>query len=76
MVKKAITSKNDCRLYDRSRKYTQKGGTMRLGGYDCSLVKGTQIAKLFGVSKTRERHRHRLEVQNEFVPDLEKKEWW
>ncbi len=51
----------------------KKGGTMRLGGYDCQLEKGTEIAKLFGNSTNiRERHRHRLEVQNQFVPDLEK----
>ena len=49
-----------------------KGGTMRLGNYECVLQKGSKIAKVFGVEKTTERHRHRLEVQNQFVPTLEK----
>ncbi len=45
----------------------KKGGTMRLGGYDCDLVPGTLIHNLFGVGRIRERHRHRLEVQQEFL---------
>ncbi len=45
----------------------KKGGTMRLGGYDCDLVPGTLIHSLFGVDRIRERHRHRLEVQQEFL---------
>jgi CTP synthase len=48
-----------------------KGGTMRLGNYECVLKQGSKIAKVFGVDKTIERHRHRLEVQNQFVPTLE-----
>lgn len=50
----------------------QKGGTMRLGGYDCHLENGSLASNLFGVEKTRERHRHRLEVQQQFLPELEK----
>lgn len=49
----------------------QKGGTMRLGGYDCWLEKNTLAADLFKSSKTRERHRHRLEVQQQFLPQLQ-----
>jgi len=50
----------------------QKGGTMRLGGYDCHLQKGSLAHKLFAADLTRERHRHRLEVQQQFLPYLEK----
>ena len=50
----------------------KKGGTMRLGGYDCSLEKGSMIATLFGTTTTRERHRHRLEVQPQFTSELQK----
>lgn len=50
----------------------QKGGTMRLGGYDCDLEPGSLASSLFGVRQTRERHRHRLEVQQQFLPQLEK----
>ncbi len=53
-------------------KVTQKGGTMRLGNYDCVLRAGTNIQKMFGVEQTTERHRHRLEVQNRYVEQLEK----
>jgi CTP synthase len=53
-------------------KITQKGGTMRLGNYDCLLRSGTKIHTLFGVDQTTERHRHRLEVQNKYVEQLEK----
>lgn len=53
-------------------KIEHKGGTMRLGNYVCTLEAGTKIAELFGKSETVERHRHRLEVQNQYVADLEK----
>lgn len=53
-------------------KITQKGGTMRLGDYVCNIKPETKIASLFGVSQTIERHRHRLEVQNQYINQLEK----
>ena len=49
-----------------------KGGSMRLGAYDCSLSKGTLAERLYGQSEISERHRHRLEVNNDFVDELEK----
>lgn len=42
------------------------GGTMRLGNYDCELVKGTLAYKLYGTEHILERHRHRGECNNEF----------
>jgi CTP synthase len=53
-------------------KIEQKGGTMRLGNYVCSLEPSTLASSLFGSCETTERHRHRLEVQNQYVSDLEK----
>ena len=47
------------------------GATMRLGGYPAELVKGTQVAKLYGTTKVRERHRHRYEVNNDYRERLE-----
>ena len=47
------------------------GGTMRLGGYDCALVPGTLAAKAYGTPIARERHRHRYEVNNALLPQLE-----
>lgn len=49
------------------------GGTMRLGAYPCSLVKGTHAARLYGRQQISERHRHRYEFNNAYRKDLEKK---
>ncbi|MCF8059376.1 MAG: CTP synthase [Bacteriovoracaceae bacterium] len=49
-----------------------KGGTMRLGAYDCHLEKGTLAQKVYGSENISERHRHRLEVNNEYVDTLKK----
>ncbi|HYM16303.1 MAG TPA: CTP synthase [Dehalococcoidia bacterium] len=42
------------------------GGTMRLGGYPCKLVPGTQAAAAYGVDEVVERHRHRYEFNNKY----------
>ncbi len=44
-----------------------KGGSMRLGAYDCELSKGSMAHKIYGANKISERHRHRLEVNNAYV---------
>ena len=49
-----------------------KGGSMRLGAYDCDLEKGSLAHKVYQTTKISERHRHRLEVNNEFVDKLVK----
>lgn len=49
----------------------RKGGTMRLGDYECRLQSGTLIRELYGVDTTVERHRHRLEVQQNYLPKLQ-----
>ncbi len=50
-----------------------KGGTMRLGAYDCEIRPGTLASKVYGpATKVSERHRHRWEVNNEFRSQLEK----
>ena len=49
-----------------------KGGTMRLGAYDCEIKIGTRIHDSFGVNKVSERHRHRYEVNNKYMDKLEK----
>ncbi len=48
------------------------GGTMRLGAYDCVLIRGTKSAKAYGVEKISERHRHRYEFNNQYREALEK----
>jgi CTP synthase len=47
------------------------GGTMRLGNFTVTLREGTMIADLYGTAATVERHRHRYEVNPEFIGDLE-----
>jgi CTP synthase len=46
------------------------GGTMRLGAQRCPVVPGTLAASIYGES-VNERHRHRYEVNNHYVPQLE-----
>ena len=48
----------------------QTGGTMRLGGYPCRLAEGTQARALYGQEMITERHRHRFEVNNNFLPPM------
>ena len=48
------------------REIDQKGGTMRLGAYDCELDPGTRIHELYGCTRISERHRHRFEFNNDY----------
>ncbi len=50
---------------------TDLGGTMRLGAQECHLTEGSTIAKSYGSTEIVERHRHRFEVNNNFVEKLE-----
>ena len=47
------------------------GGTMRLGAYDCIIKKGSVAEKAYGTTKISERHRHRYEVNNEYLKRIE-----
>ncbi len=47
-----------------------KGGSMRLGAYSADLKAGSLAAQVYGSGKISERHRHRLEVNNEYVKRL------
>ena len=49
------------------------GGTMRLGKYPCQLREGSIAREAYGVELVEERHRHRYEVNPEYVPALEEK---
>ena len=49
------------------------GGTMRLGAYDCVLKKGTKAALAYGTERISERHRHRYEVNNEYLDRIAEK---
>ena len=49
------------------------GGTMRLGAQKSELVEGTKTAQVYGSNEIVERHRHRYEMNNRFIPALEDK---
>ena len=49
------------------------GGTMRLGSQTAFLTKGSKLAKIYGSSEINERHRHRYEVNENYVAQLEQK---
>ncbi|NQZ31373.1 MAG: CTP synthase [Oceanospirillaceae bacterium] len=50
---------------------TDLGGTMRLGAQECHLMAGSKIAESYGTTEIVERHRHRFEVNNNYVGKLE-----
>jgi CTP synthase len=59
-------------MMSEQKNVTMKGGTMRLGSYDCNLTKGSLAYKIYGKSKISERHRHRYEFNNQYQKDFEK----
>jgi CTP synthase len=60
-------------LLPEQRKVNDMGGTMRLGSYPCSLVKGTRAAEAYGEQVVYERHRHRYEFNNDYRDIFEQK---
>ncbi len=59
-------------LMPEQLKVKLKGGSMRLGAYPCVISKGTKAHKAYKKLKISERHRHRYEVNNKFLPQLKK----
>jgi len=47
------------------------GGTMRLGAHETEIEPGSLAHRLYGDTSCTERHRHRYEVNPEYIPDLE-----
>jgi len=58
-------------LMESQRAIKAKGGTMRLGAYDCSIKRGTKTFTAYNQTDASERHRHRWEVNNRFRKRLE-----
>lgn len=58
-------------LMESQKGLKQKGGTMRLGAYACDLKKGTKAYQAYGKTKIDERHRHRYEFNNKYLPQYE-----
>lgn len=59
-------------MMEEQKKITQKGGTMRLGAYDCSLKPGSRVESIYGSNMISERHRHRYEFNSEYLAAFEK----
>ncbi|MDD2763638.1 MAG: CTP synthase [Opitutaceae bacterium] len=59
-------------IMEEQKKIVDKGATMRLGSYECQLVPGTRAHRAYRADSVRERHRHRYEVNNEYVDRLQR----
>lgn len=59
-------------LMEEQKTITIKGGTMRLGAYQCSLKPGTKAADIYGTDQIKERHRHRYEFNNDYKQQFER----
>ena len=57
-------------LMESQKGIVNKGGTMRLGTWDCELIKGSKAAKVYGQEVVKERHRHRYEFNNEYFSEV------
>jgi CTP synthase len=53
-------------LMEEQKRTNEKGGTMRLGAYECVLEPGTRSHRAYGTTTISERHRHRYELNNAY----------
>ena len=51
---------------------SDKGGTMRLGAYEAILKEGSKIMKIYNKDKISERHRHRYEINTNYLDNFNK----
>ncbi|MDF9829858.1 CTP synthase [Parabacteroides sp. PF5-6] len=58
-------------LMEEQKNVTNMGASMRLGAYDCTLLKGSKTYKAYGKEQIQERHRHRFEFNNEYKDRFE-----
>ncbi|TDS14443.1 CTP synthase [Maribacter caenipelagi] len=59
-------------IMEEQKTITDKGGTMRLGAWDCELKDGSLVKEMYnGASQISERHRHRYEFNNAYLEQLE-----
>ncbi|MBI2343651.1 MAG: CTP synthase [Deltaproteobacteria bacterium] len=58
-------------LMEEQKAITNLGATMRLGAYPCTLQRGTKAMAAYGATEIMERHRHRYEVNNQYIKTLE-----
>ena len=58
-------------MMEEQKTITNKGGTMRLGSYECKLTEGSLAENIYGANVINERHRHRYEFNNEYLAAFE-----
>jgi CTP synthase len=58
-------------LMESQKDVVVKGGTMRLGAWDCHLIPDSIVSKVYGAEVIKERHRHRYEFNNRYKVDIE-----
>ena len=68
----AETDENVVYIMEGQKGKESTGGTMRLGDYPAKLVAGSKIDDIYGAAKVIERHRHRYEVNQKFLKEIEK----
>lgn len=59
-------------LMEDQKSTSIKGGTMRLGAYECRLLKDSLASRIYGSELISERHRHRYEFNSEYLDEFEK----
>jgi len=59
-------------LMEDQKRLTSKGGTMRLGAYECRIDRGSLAYRIYGKQVIHERHRHRYELNDSYADILEK----
>lgn len=58
-------------LMEEQKSISNLGGTMRLGAYECRLKPDSKVAKAYGTTDIKERHRHRFEFNNDYREQFE-----
>ena len=58
-------------IMESQKTVVNKGGTMRLGAWECDIVAGSKVSKIYGTSIIMERHRHRYEFNNDYKAEIE-----
>ncbi|MDQ1160748.1 CTP synthase [Chryseobacterium sp. SORGH_AS 447] len=59
-------------LMEEQKNVVEKGGTMRLGAWKCSLKNGSKLNDIYGSKNITERHRHRYEFNSDYIGEFEK----
>jgi CTP synthase len=57
-------------LMEAQKSVTDKGGTMRLGGYKCNIIKNSRSFEAYKKVQITERHRHRYEFNNKYLDEF------